>query len=71
VVYTYAQGLALLKQGQKINYEGAAGSEDFNSHHNIFSTFNVTGFTATGASRTVQVISQQDLATLAASLLGR
>lgn len=70
MVYTYAQGLALLKQGQKINYEGAAGSEDFNSHHNIFSTFNVTGFTASGADRTVQAISQQDLANLAASVLG-
>lgn len=42
---TYATCVALLKQGKKINYEGATGPEDFNSFHNTFSGFAVDGFT--------------------------
>ena len=44
--YTYASCVALLKQGKKINYEGATGPEDFNGFHNSFSGFAVDGFTA-------------------------
>ena len=44
--YTYASCVALLKQGKKINYEGATGPEDFNSYHNTFSGFAVSGFTS-------------------------
>lgn len=42
--YTYASCVALLKQGKKINYEGATGPEDFNQYHNTFSGFAVSGF---------------------------
>jgi len=42
---TYASCVALLKKGTKINYEGATGPEDFNSFHNTFSGFAVSGFT--------------------------
>jgi ABC-type branched-subunit amino acid transport system substrate-binding protein len=44
--YTYASCVALLKQGKKINYEGATGPEDFNRYHNTFSGFAVSGFTS-------------------------
>lgn len=44
--YTYASCVALLKQGKQINYEGATGPEDFNSYHNTFSGFAVSGFTS-------------------------
>jgi branched-chain amino acid transport system substrate-binding protein len=43
--YTYASCVALLKAGTKINYSGATGPEDFNSYHNTFSGFAVSGFT--------------------------
>jgi hypothetical protein len=43
--YTYASCVALLKAGKKINYSGATGPEDFNSYHNTFSGFAVSGFT--------------------------
>jgi ABC-type branched-subunit amino acid transport system substrate-binding protein len=42
--YTYSSCVALLKQGKKINYEGATGPEDFNGYHNSFSGFAVSGF---------------------------
>ncbi len=31
----------LLKQGKKINYQGASGNENFNRYHNVFSSFEV------------------------------
>lgn len=34
----------LIKAGTEINYEGAGGSDDFNSHHNVFSGFSIVGF---------------------------
>ncbi len=41
---TYASCLALLKKHKKINYEGAAGNDDFNQFHNVFSGFQMIGF---------------------------
>lgn len=45
--------MALLKQGKKINYQGATGPEDFNAYHNSFSGFAVDGFGS--ANQLVQV----------------
>jgi branched-chain amino acid transport system substrate-binding protein len=42
----YAQCVALLKQGKKINYDGASGNDDFNKYHNVFSGFQMQGFDA-------------------------
>ena len=36
VVYTYAQGVKLLKEGKKIQYVGPAGPYNFNKWHNSF-----------------------------------
>lgn len=36
VVYTYAQGVAALKAGKKIQYFGASGLINFNKWHNSF-----------------------------------
>ena len=36
VVYTYAQGVAALRQGKKIQFYGAEGALDFNKWHNSF-----------------------------------
>jgi hypothetical protein len=36
IVYTYAQGVAALKAGKKIQYYGATGLIDLNQWHNSF-----------------------------------
>ena len=41
---TYATCVALLKKHKKINYEGAAGNDNFNQYHNVFSGFEMLGF---------------------------
>ena len=43
---TYKACLTLLKKGKKINYDGAAGNDDFNKFHNVFSGFQMVGFDA-------------------------
>ena len=43
----------LLKQGKKINYQGASGNENFNRYHNVFSSFEVVQFNTSGSLRTV------------------
>jgi ABC-type branched-subunit amino acid transport system substrate-binding protein len=61
VCYTYASCLSLLNSGKSINYDGAGGDENFNKYHNVFASFNVVGFTASGGLRTVLQISSSDL----------
>jgi ABC-type branched-subunit amino acid transport system substrate-binding protein len=56
VVYTYAQGVALLKQGKKINYDGASGPVDFNAHHAVFNGFEVVQFSTSGQPQDVSDI---------------
>jgi len=41
---TYKTCLSLLKRHKKINYDGAAGNDDFNKFHNVFSGFQMVGF---------------------------
>jgi ABC-type branched-subunit amino acid transport system substrate-binding protein len=59
--YTYASCVALIKQGKKINYQGATGPEDFNSYHNTFSGFAVSGFTAADQLTQVAYVSPQQV----------
>lgn len=40
--YTFTSCLQMLKQHQKVNYEGASGPVDFNAHHNVFAAFTTT-----------------------------
>lgn len=40
-VYDYASGVKLLRQGKKINYQGASGPCDFDESHNIVTDFAV------------------------------
>ncbi|EQD80682.1 extracellular ligand-binding receptor [mine drainage metagenome] len=47
-VYSFAQGVALLKQGKKINYEGVGSTVDFNAHHSVTGPFGVYKFTKRG-----------------------
>ena len=41
---TYATCVKLIKAHKDINYDGAAGNDDFNQFHNVFSGFQMLGF---------------------------
>ena len=56
VVSTYASGVRALKAGKKINYDGAAGNQDFDKYHNVFGPFAVLRFDATGTTQTVMTL---------------
>lgn len=43
---TYVKCVVLLKKGKGIDYNGAAGNDDFNKYHNVFSGFQMLGFDA-------------------------
>ena len=64
--YTYASCVSLIKKGKKINYQGAGGSDDFNVHHNVFSGFDMVGFTASYSNVTRTYISPAALALVVA-----
>lgn len=47
--YTYPSCVKLIKEGKKINYQGASGPEDFNQYHNTFgSGWTVVKWTTSG-----------------------
>lgn len=62
VVNDYASGLKAIKAGQKVNYEGAAGSQDFDKYHNTFGPFDALKFAADGSTQTVVTLSAAELA---------
>ncbi len=62
--YTYPSCVALLNHHHKINYQGASGNENFNKYHNVFSSFEVEKFTASGGLRTAYLEPASKLATL-------
>lgn len=51
--YSYPTCLALINKGQKIDYQGASGNENFNQYHNVFTSFEVQQFSSTGTLRNV------------------
>ena len=63
-VYTYQQGLAALAKGEKINYQGASGPEDFNKYHNVFSAFQVVQFNSTGQLRPIYSVTAPQVASM-------
>lgn len=60
-VTSYAAGLAALKAGQKINYDGASGPMDFNQFHNVFGPFDVVQVDSSGNPHTLFTFSAADL----------
>src|SRR2546426_65190 len=44
----YSECLDLIKEGEKIDYEGASGPMDFDSHHSVYSGINVYKFDLSG-----------------------
>ncbi len=49
VVYSFAQGAAALKAGQKIRYEGPGGPTNFDAYHDSAGLFQVDKYTPSGA----------------------
>jgi ABC-type branched-subunit amino acid transport system substrate-binding protein len=47
-VWTFAEGVAALKAGKKINYEGAYSSWDFNQYGDIYTGFSIVQWNASG-----------------------
>ena len=64
VVHSYADGLAALKAGKKIDYVGATGIIVWNQYHNSTGGFEVTGYQPNGSPPLVDSISAADLAPL-------
>jgi ABC-type branched-subunit amino acid transport system substrate-binding protein len=62
VVNDYASGLKAIQKGQKVNYEGAAGSQDFDQYHNTFGPFDALKFAADGSTQVVLTMSAHELA---------
>jgi branched-chain amino acid transport system substrate-binding protein len=61
VVHSYAAGLAALKAGKKIHYEGVDGSVHFNSFHNSPGDFSASGFGPGGSPVLLGVIPGPDV----------
>jgi ABC-type branched-subunit amino acid transport system substrate-binding protein len=64
VVHTYAEGLAALKAGKKIDYVGATGIIDFNQWHNSGGGFEIGAYDSQGNLNLVKSISAAQLAHL-------
>jgi branched-chain amino acid transport system substrate-binding protein len=60
-VYSYAQGLAALKAGKKINYDGASGNMDYNQFHNVFGPYQLVKSNLAGVEQVVATISAKQL----------
>jgi ABC-type branched-subunit amino acid transport system substrate-binding protein len=63
-VHTYAEGLAALKAGKKIDYVGATGIIDFNQWHNSGGGFEIGAYDSQGNLNLVDSISAAQLAPL-------
>ncbi len=50
-VYDFASGATLLRQGKKINYQGASGPCDFDDNHNVAGDFGVWTIDSQGTSQ--------------------
>jgi ABC-type branched-subunit amino acid transport system substrate-binding protein len=64
VVHSYADGLAALHVGKKIDYVGAAGIIDFNKWHNSSGGFEIGAYQANGDLTPVSLITAAELAPL-------
>jgi ABC-type branched-subunit amino acid transport system substrate-binding protein len=61
VVYSFAQGVAALKAGKAIRYEGPGGPTSFDSFHDSTGIFQIDAYSATGAVNVTGSISSAQL----------
>jgi branched-chain amino acid transport system substrate-binding protein len=64
VVYSYAQGIAALKQGKQIRYEGPGGPTSFDSYHDSTGIFQIDTYSTAGAVQVAGDISAAQLRAL-------
>jgi neutral amino acid transport system substrate-binding protein len=64
--YTYTACLTLLKKHKAIDYQGAAGDDNFNKFNNVFSGFDMEGFDASGNNVLAAYVTSANLATVVA-----
>jgi ABC-type branched-subunit amino acid transport system substrate-binding protein len=64
VVYSFAQGVAALKAGKAIRYEGPGGPTSFDSFHDSTGIFQIDAYSATGAVNVTGNISSAQLRAL-------
>jgi branched-chain amino acid transport system substrate-binding protein len=64
VVYSFAQGLAALKAGKTIRYEGPGGPTSFDSFHDSTGIFQIDAYNTTGAVQVTGNISADQLRAL-------
>jgi ABC-type branched-subunit amino acid transport system substrate-binding protein len=64
VVYSFAQGVAALKQGKQIRYEGPGGPTSFDAYHDSTGIFQVDRYSAAGAVNVVANLSTSELRAL-------
>lgn len=63
VVTNYADGVAALKAGKSINYEGASGNVNYNKYHNVAGSWDVVQWDAQGQElHTVFNVPEQQIA---------
>ncbi len=62
-VSSWADAVAGIKAGTKINYDGASGPMDFDQYHNVFGPFDALQYDAAGNPSTVQVFTAAQLQT--------
>ena len=63
VVTNYKDGVAALKAGKDINFNGASGEDDYNQYHNVAGSWDVVQWDAQGQSlHTVTTVSEQTIA---------
>jgi hypothetical protein len=61
-VTSYADGLAAIKAGKQIDYDGAGTPMDFNQYHNVFGPFDVVQWsTSANKFQVIQTVSASDL----------
>jgi ABC-type branched-subunit amino acid transport system substrate-binding protein len=61
VVYDYKTGMADLKAGQQINYDGASGNMDYNQFHNVFGPYEMVRSDLSGNEQVVGTITAAQL----------
>jgi ABC-type branched-subunit amino acid transport system substrate-binding protein len=64
--YTYVACITLLKKHKAIDYQGAAGDDNFNKYNNVFSGFDMEGFDASGNNVLAAYVTSAQLATVVA-----
>ncbi|GAC1476662.1 MAG: ABC transporter substrate-binding protein [Ktedonobacterales bacterium] len=63
VVTNYADGVAALKAGKEINFDGASGKDDYNQYHNVAGSWDVVQWDPTGTTlHTLFTVSEDQIA---------